>query len=700
MQNTPSAQNTVQPGRIRTFLFVLAFVFLIFVIQLFRLQILDGADYVTAMEDQRTEILNVPTARGNIYDRNGVELAGNVPSYDIVILPADLPDDDGEIQEIFRALSALTGVPINLGEITPENPYNPCISEHGINQIALDYGATTSPFRAVPIQCDVSEEVAMVVQERGVDWPGVEIQVNSIRDYPTGRVTAALVGFLGPIPAVLEDFYTEQGFIARRDKVGYSGVELFFQEELGGVNGEREVEVDVAGQVLRDIKPPIPPKPGYNIHLTIDTRFQDVATAIVEQELNFWNNFLGRTLSNNAVVIAMNPQTGEILAMVTIPTYENNRFARIIPGYYYQQLAEDPLRPLFNHAISAEHPPGSVFKIATALGALNEGVVTEDQIIDTPGLITILEKTTPADPGRPRNFVDWIYEGGENPGGFGTLDFRNGLANSSNVYFYKLAGGYRDEVPDGGLGVCRLKTYAEALGYGAASGIELVGEETGLLPDPRWKRINRGEIWTIGDMYNAGVGQGYVLATPLQVLLSAATIANDGVLMQPTLLREITDDENTVIQLFEPKVVHDITVTPVIKEYIQYVSGSGQCQETGVTKTVQPWVIEAIQNGMRRAVTHGTLVDQFEGFEIAAAGKTGTAEYCDNFAQEKNLCIPGNWPTHAWTLAYAPFDNPEIVVVAFVYNGGEGASVAGPIAQRVLDAYFQLKSADAASGPG
>ncbi len=699
MQNTPPSQNTIHPGRVRSFLVVLVIIFLIFVFQLFRLQILSGSEFIERMEDQRTEILNIPTARGNIYDRNGIELAGNIPSYDIVIIPAELPDDEGEIQEIFRSLSALTGVPINLGEISPENPYNPCVSQHGINQIALEYGQTTSPFRPVPIQCDVSEEVAMVVQERGVDWPGVEIQVNSIREYPTGRTTAALVGFLGPIPAAFEEFYTDLGFVARRDKVGYAGVELFFQEELGGRNGEREVEVDVAGLVLRDIKPPVPPEPGYNLHLTIDTRLQEVSTAIVEQELNFWNTFLGRTLSNNAVVIAMNPQTGEILAMVTVPTYENNRFARIIPGYYYEQLAEDPLRPLFNHAISAEHPPGSVFKLATALGALNEGVVTPEQVIETPGLITILEKTTPADPGRPREFVDWIYDGGDNPGGFGQLDFRGGISNSSNVYFYKLAGGYRDEVPDGGLGVCRLKTYSEALGYGSASGIELPGEEVGLLPDPRWKRINRGEIWTIGDMYNAGVGQGYVLSTPLQVLLSAATIANDGVLMKPTIVREITDEENRIKQPFTPQVIHDLTVDPVIKEYIQYVSGSGQCQETGVTKTVQPWVIDAIQNGMRRAVTHGTLVDEFEGFDIAAAGKTGTAEYCDNFAQEKNLCDPGNWPTHAWTVAYAPFDNPEIVVVAFVYNGGEGASVAGPIAQRVLDAYFQFRSVDAVGGP-
>ena len=699
MRGTQPSQNTLDPMRINAFVGVLGFVLVIFIVQLFRLQILNGADFMAEAEAQRTETLNLPTARGNIYDRNGIILAGNIASYDIVVVPASLPDDDGEIQEIFRQLSALTGVPLNLGEITLETPFNPCISEHGINQIVLGYGETTNPFRPVPVQCDVSEEVARVVQERAIDWAGVQVQVNSVRDYPTGRLTAALIGFLGPIPAAFEAFYSDQGFVAQRDKVGYAGVEFFFQDQLQGVNGQRLVEVDVAGQILRDISAPVNPQPGYNLHLTIDVRFQELATAIVEQELTGWNNFLGRTLSNNAVVIAMNPQTGEILALVTIPTYENNRFARIIPGYYYEQLAEDPLRPLFNHAISAEHPPGSVFKLATALGALNEGVVTPEQIIDTPGLITVLEKTTPADPGRPREFVDWIYDDGANPGGFEQLDFIGGISNSSNVYFYKLAGGYREEIPDGGLGVCRLKTYAEALGYGFSSGIELPGEESGLIPDPRWKRINRGEIWTIGDMYNAGVGQGYVLATPLQVLLSGATIANDGILMQPTIIREIVDEEGIVRRPFTPVAIHDITVDPVIKEYIQYVSGSGQCQETGVTKTVQPWVIDMIQTGMRRAVTHGTLLDQFAGFDIAAAGKTGTAEYCDNFAQAQNRCIPGNWPTHAWTIGYAPFDNPEIVVVAFVYNGGEGASVAGPIVRRVLEAYFQIRSVDAAPGP-
>lgn len=688
--NANSQERQIETWRILSLLAVVGVLVLVFLIQLFRLQIIQGPIFLAEAEVNRTETINIPTARGNIYDRNNIILAQNVPSYNIVIVPADLPDDEGEVQEIFRGISSLTGIPINLGEISLETPFSPCISEHGIAEIT-EFGETTNPFRAVEIQCDVSQEIAMVIQERAVDWPGVNIEVNSIREYPTGQLTAAVIGFLGPIPAAFEQEFVDLGFIAQRDKVGYSGIELEFQDTLGGKNGLRLVEVDVAGQILRDVRQPTPPEPGLNLVLTIDTRLQHALTAVVNEELEFWNTFLGRTLSNNAVVIAMNPQTGEILALVTIPSYENNRFARIIPSYYYQQLAGDPLRPLFNHAISAEHPPGSVFKLTTAVGALNEGVVTADQIIQAPPSITVQEKFFAADFGNTREFVDWFDPG------FGQLNFVDGLANSSNVYFYKLGGGYQDEIPEG-LGICRLKAYAEAMGYGEIAGIELPGEEDGLLPDPRWKRINRGENWSTGNTYNAAVGQGFVLSTPLQVLMSAAVIAADGKLMTPTLVREIIDEEGNIIQGFTPNMIHDLTVDPVVTEYIQYVSGSGQCQETGNKKTVQPSVIELVQQGMRRAVTNGTLEREFEGFPIAAAGKTGTAEYCDNFALAKNLCIPGNWPTHAWTLGYAPFDNPEIVVVAFVYNGGEGASVAGPIVRKSLQAYFEIKALDV-SGP-
>ena len=677
-----------------------AFVMLIFVGRLFNIQIQQGPAYLDEAVENRISNINLPASRGNIYDRYGIILARNVPAFNIVITPANLPEDEGEIQEIFRALSELTGVPINRGEISPENPFSPCISDHGIAQV-VEYGDTTAPFGQVPIQCDVDETIAMIVQERAVDWPGVSVQVESVRDYPTGALSAAVVGFLGPIPAALEEEYVAEGFVPQRDKVGYAGVEFTFQDWLGGENGLRVVERDVAGQVLRDVVPPTDPVPGYNVSLSLDMRLQEATDAIVKQELNFWNQYLNRTLSNNAVAIAMNPKTGEILAMVSYPTYENNRFARVISAYYYEQLAADPIRPLFNHAISAEHPPGSVFKLSTAVGALNEGVVTPEQVIDTPGEITLTEKFYANDPGNAREFVDW------NRAGFGQLDFLGGLANSSNVYFYKLGGGYRDEVPGTGLGVCRLGAYARALGYGDFTGIELPGDADGLIPTPRWKRIQRGENWSTGDTYIAAVGQGFVLATPLQVLLSAQTIANDGKLLNPTvihevsdgegnIIRQLVDDQGNVIQPGVPDVRWDLTLDPIIADYTQYVSGSGGCQETGVTKTVEPWVIEKVQEGMRLAVTQGTLAEEFDGFTIAAAGKTGTAEYCDNFAQAQNRCIPGNWPSHAWTVAYAPYENPEIVVVAFVYNGGEGASVAGPIVRKVLQAYFELKAVDTA----
>ena len=690
MNGFSPSQNTLENWRISIFGIIAGVIFLVFTIQLFRFQILQRDAFEAQAEDNRTETINGAAPRGNIYDRNGIILAQNVPAYNVVITPAKLPDNISELQEIYRQLSTLTGVPLNFGEITPETPFTPCISDHGITQIA-NTGETTNPFRPVEVKCNVSPEIAMIIQEKAVDWSGVGIEVESVREYPTGDLTAAFVGFLGPIPADDEQELRTEGFIPGRDKVGYAGIEFSSEGELSGQNGIREVEVDVAGQILHTINIAREPIPGNNLHLTIDVRLQEAVDAIVKQELNFWNTFLDHTLSNNAVAIAMNPQTGEILAMVSIPTYENNRFARLIPTYYYEQLIADATTPLLNHAVSAEFPPGSVFKLPTAVGVLNEGVVTFDQIIKTPGSIIVQEKFFAVDIGNTHEFVDWKEDG------FGQLDFVHAVANSSNVYFYKVGGGYRTEVPEG-LGICNLGAYARAMGYGTLTGIELPGEAEGLIPDPRWKRINRGENWSTGNTYNASVGQGFINANPLQVLLSAAVVASDGKLMKPKIIGEIVNSEGDVIQPFEPEMIHDITVDAKVEEFFQYVSGSGQCQKTGQFKSVEPWVIEKVQEGMRLAVLDGTLKREFAGFQIAAAGKTGTAEYCDNFAQVKNLCVPGNWPTHAWTLAYAPFDTPEIVVVAFVYNGGEGASVAGPIARKMLQAYFELKAIDTVAG--
>lgn len=695
MNGNSRLRNNVQPWRIAIFLFAVGGIFLIYISRLFTYQILQGAEYAAFAEENRISEINTPAQRGVILDRNGFVLARNIPAYNVVITPAQLPDDEGAIQEIFRQLSELIDVPINQGEVTLEDPYVPCVSEHGITQI-VTYGETTAPYDPVRVLCDLDQEMAMVVKENAVDWLGVDVEIESVREYPTGSLTASMIGFLGPISAAEEEYFVNRNFVPNRDKVGYAGVERYFQSFLAGKNGLREVEVDVGGQILRNVSPPQAPTPGFNLELTLDTRLQSVAEAILVGEIDFWNTYLGEIRSTSGVVIALNPQTGEVLAMVSYPTYENNRLSRVIPQYYYEQLSADPRNPLLNHAVADELPAGSVFKLVTAIGALNEGVVTPDQMIDTPGQLVIEEVFAANDVGRTRPFVDWIYD--ERPEGFGQLDFVHCLSNSSNVCFYKLGGGFEDEIPEG-LGICRLGTYARAMGYGSFPGIELPLVEDGLIPDPTWKRITHGENWSTGDTYIASVGQGYVIATPLQVLLSASIIANDGVMTRPTILRQMTDGEGNLVKGFMPDELWDITQDPMI-DVIADPAGLGGCENkiTGEKKSVEPWVIEKVQEGMRLAVTEGTLANEFSSVTVAAAGKTGTAEYCDQYANAKNLCQFGQWPTHSWTVAYAPFDEPEIAVVAFVYNGGEGASVAGPIVRQVLQAYFELKAADTALG--
>lgn len=690
-----SSHNKIKSGRILSFAAVVGVVFLIFIFRLFSIQILNGDSWVAAAVENRLREISLAPTRGVIFDRNGIVLARNVASYNVVVLAADLPDDEGSIQNIIRSLAEYIDTPVTRGDITPENPFVPCVSDHGISQI-IEYGEQSSPYREVKISCNIPETTARIIQEKTMDWPGITLEIETVRDYPTGSLTANIIGFLGPISSVEEGYYTERGFVTNRDKIGYAGLERFFESILSGKPGKRVVEVDVAGRIIRDAVPVISSLPGQNIYTTLDTRLQQAAESILLDEIGDWNAYFGELRITSGVVIAMDPQTGEILAMVSYPTYENNRMARIIPAYYYQQLNLDVRNPLVNQAVGAELPAGSVFKLTTALGALNEGVVTPDQVITTPPEIQLANKYTPNDPGNSKTYVDWKDEG------FGELDFIGGISNSSNVYFYQLGGGDAEELGTGipnevpeGLGICRLGTYARALGYGDYLGIELPEEANGIVPDPKWKRIAHGENWSTGDTYITSVGQGFVTATPLQILTSAATIANDGMLMQPTVIERITNAEGEIVQAFEPEMKWDITQDPVIDIFSAPTSAGGcEAKLTGETTTVEPWVVEKIQEGMRAAVTGGTLEDVFENIGIAAAGKTGTAEYCDTYANEKGLCIPGSWPSHAWTLAYAPFDNPEIAVVAFAYNGGEGASVAGPIVRRTIEAYFELKTID------
>jgi penicillin-binding protein 2 len=683
----------IENWRVKLFYYLIAAVIGFYVLRLFNLQILQNDAYLEQAEENRITNISIQTERGIIFDRYGVILARNIASYNVIITPAQLPGDPteyplpGAVEEIYRELSPLIDIPAKNGVLNDETvrTFTPCQTDFGITEIVI-IGDTNAPYDPVRIACNVDQETAMIVREMSNDWPGVDIEIEPIREYPTGDLTSEIIGFLGPIPAAIEEEYRDLGFVPDRDKIGYAGIESSLNDILGGRNGQRVVEVDVAGQEIRDLEPPIDPIPGNNIELTIDTRLQAAAKAALIGEIQWWNRYFNETRSSNGVAIAMNPKTGEVLALVSYPTFENNRMARIIPTYYYEQLIQDPNRPLFNHAVSAEHPPGSVYKLAPAIGFMNERVLSPTDSIECPGKISILEKYSPNDPGTPRDYV--CYD----DLGHGKVNYLKAIALSCDIYFYKVSGGYPEEVPEG-LGIDRMAEYARALGYDQVTGIELPGEADGLVPTSAWKRITLSENWSIGDTYIAAMGQGFVLSTPLQVLVSAAIVANDGVYMQPTLVHRLSDSDGVVVQPFSPEVKWDITQDPLITIF----------DENGIPteekKVVEDWVIDLTQEGMRLAVTEGTVERQFKGFEvngeeIQTAGKTGTAEYCDNVAQSKNLCQPGNWPTHSWYVGYGPYEDPEIAVIAFVYNGGEGASVAGPIVRKIMEVYFELKAID------
>jgi penicillin-binding protein 2 len=687
-EEQPIQRSIIQPWRIFIVLGIVVIIFGYYILRLFDYQIVNGAEYLARADDNRTVEESIPTQRGIIYDRNGYILASNVATYNIAITPANLPDDEGARQTIFRSLAEIIGLPASSGTTDAETArlFKECDNDLGILQIVF-IAETNWPYQPTSVKCGVTEVVAMVVRQKAQDWPGVSVEIQVVRDYPTGSLTADIIGFLGPIPADREDEFKALGFVPGQDKVGYAGIEDYLQETLAGKNGMRVVEVDVAGRVVRDLKPPVEAIPGNNVTLTIDTRLQQAAEAALIEQIQTTNNINPALALTSGVVVAMDPKTGEILTMVSYPSYENNRLSRFIPAYYYEQLQLDPHLPMLNKAISGEYPPGSVFKMATAIGILNEGVVTPEYQIKDPGEIQILEKYSPNDPGKIRRYV--CYD----KNGHGMVDFLKGVMMSCDVYFYKVGGGYENEVKQG-LGIWRIGEYARALGYGTVTGVELNGETDGLIPDPTWKRRIITENWSTGDTYISTIGQGYVLSTPMQVLMSFVTIANDGKLMVPHLIKQIRDANGVSIYEAKPEVRWDITVDPKITVYDE------QNFATNEKIVVQPWVLKKLKDGLRLVVTEGTSSKYFAGFTIPSAGKTGTAEYCDNIARLKNRCDFGSWPAHAWYVGYAPYDNPEIVVMAFVYNGNEGSAVASPIVRKVLDAYFQLKAMDTTSGTG
>jgi penicillin-binding protein 2 len=674
----PTIKPKISGPRWAIFQAVILLTFLWLVVRIYQIQFTDRALYTLQADQNRFDQISLPATRGIILDRYGVPLAVNVASGSARVTPALLPSDDAGEMAVLEKLAGLLRIPLQGDGVI--------VDERGFPQRSLlalvREGEGIAPYRPVVVKTDVPENIARLIIADSALLPGVDIEWIAVRDYPTGPLTADVIGYMGPIQGDVAKDYEARGYVLDRDRIGYDGIEFSMNDILSGNPGIQIVERDVAGAIVRTIGETRQAQPGYSLRLTLDSELQAAAQKALQKEIDYLNTYYNKTVTQRGVVVATNPRTGEVLAMVSWPTYDNERFARGIDYQYYLQVAQDPLRPLFNQAIGSLYPPGSIFKVMTLTAVLEEGIVTPDKLIEDPGHITLSNRYYQNDPGQAQKFVCWIERGSGK--GHGLVDAIHAIAWSCDVYFYKVGGGFGEEVPGIGLGIERLGRWMDYFGLGQYVNIELAGEIAGVIPSPDWKRRTWGENWSTGDTYNSAFGQGYVTVTPLQMLQILNTIANDGVRARPTLIYEISDENGNVIKGFQP----DLTDLRdrLRADWPQY--HNGQAYPDTLSQSMQ-----VVRDGMRAAVTieGGTALGANLPY-VTVAGKTGTAEYCDDQAAALELCIPGAWPSHAWFMTYAPVVNPEISIIAFVYNGGEGALVALPVARDVMEAYFKIKT--------
>jgi len=657
--------------RIVTFRVIVLLVFVGLAAQLWYLQVVQGQQYLLQSDRNRFRLVSIDAPRGIIYDRHGNILVRNKPSFTVTIVPADLPDDEAEQEAVFARLSALLDIPVSrpsqvpsgrmaVAEAAPEFSLRPGIKE------MIDQGRGV-PFLPVRIATNVEREIAFIMEEEHLNLPGVHVQIEPIRQYVSGDLTSHIMGYVGRIPGESAEEYISRGYDPYSDRVGLTGVELALEDELRGHKGRKHIEVDVAGREIRTVGEPEPAQPGHNLVLTIDLELQRAMEGALYQGMSAAGSKAG-------VAIAMNPQTGEILGMVSLPRYDNNLFAEGISVEDYERLSSDPHYPLVNHAISGLYPPGSTVKIVPAAAALQEGLVTPEMQFTCEGTLWLPNKYFPDDPEQAQPFYCWIHKWGKH----GPVNLISGIAQSCDIYFYIVGGGLREFE---GLGLEHLADYAHLFGFGERTGIELPGENAGLVPSRKWKRLTYSEIWVTGDTYNIAIGQGFLLVTPLQMLNATVAVANGGILYRPQIVYQVTDAEGRVLRSFAPEVIREI---PVSQENLALV-----------------------KQGLRAAVEWGTAMNAYLPW-VSVAGKTGTAEY---FTDENEDGYPdrdskGNLPTHAWFTAFAPVEDPEIALVVLVEGGGEGSDTAVPIASQILQHYFPMPSpgvlpeAEATPAPG
>lgn len=555
------------------------------------LQIYQGEYYAGLADGNRIRIVPSMAPRGTFYDRNGELLVTNRPGFSVSLLPLTAPISD----DVIDRLSDLLKVPTD--EIKTK------IAGH-------------SGFNPIRIKTDVTPDIVSIIEEQKSQYPGVVIEVTPIRDYILKQEGAHTFGYVSEINDTELEKMKDEGYKSG-DIIGKFGLEKVYDKELRGENGGQQVEVDVSGKPVQILgrKEPVP---GDDLELTIDINLQQAAEKAVDEQLT-------QIGAHAAAAVVMNPQTGEILAMVSRPAFDPNLFAHGISSKDWNQLNNNPYHPMDNKTITGEYPPGSTFKIVTGTAALTEGVVTPDEQIFDSG-------------------HHWIIPKGNADGeALGWLNFRTALAHSDNVYFYEM--GNR-------LGIDRLEKYARMFGLGAKTGIDLPYEATGLVANRRYKEKNfdDGE-WYLSETFDAAIGQGFNLVTPLQAAMVMGEIAADGKRYKPHVVNRIIAPDGSVVKDFQPELLSQLDVP----------------EED----------IKLVQDGLHDVTKYGTAASSFRGFTVDIAGKTGTAEN----SQGRD---------HGWFVAYGPFDNPNIVVAVIVENGGYGSQAAVPIGRKILEAAFGL----------
>ena len=553
------------------------------------LQIYQGEYYAGLADGNRIRIVPSMAPRGTFYDRNGELLVTNRPGFSVSLLPLTAPISD----DVIARLSDLLKVPTD--EIKTK------IAGH-------------SGFNPIRIKTDVTPDIVSIIEEQKSQYPGVVIEVTPIRDYILKQEGAHTFGYVSEINDTELEKMKDEGYKSG-DIIGKFGIEKIYDKELRGENGGQQVEVDVSGKPVQILgrKEPVP---GDDLELTIDIKLQQAAEKAVDEQLT-------QIGAHAAAAVVMNPQTGEILAMVSRPAFDPNLFAHGISSKEWNQLNNNPYHPMDNKTITGEYPPGSTFKIVTGTAALTEGVVTPDEQIFDSG-------------------HHWIIPKGNADGeALGWLNFRSALAHSDNVYFYEM--GNR-------LGIDRLEKYARMFGLGAKTGIDLPYEASGLVANRRYKEKNfdDGE-WYLSETFDAAIGQGFNLVTPLQAAMVMGEIAADGKRYKPHVVNRIIAPDGSVVKDFQPELLSQLDVP----------------EED----------IKLVQDGLHDVTKYGTAASSFRGFTVDIAGKTGTAEN----SQGRD---------HGWFVAYGPFDNPNVVVAVIVENGGYGSQSAAPIGRKILEAAF------------